>query len=841
MAEDWQGRKRYMDMKREEREDHLRKRVEEILAKMTLREKIALLSGRDAWRTVAIPRLGLPSLVMTDGPHGVRSTKDPGRIHGPATSFPTGIAMAASWNPELIERVGMALAEETLAMGCDILLGPCINIVRIPLGGRSFESFGEDPYLAGRLAVAYVRGLQSRGVGASVKHFACNNQETERMRGSSVVDERTLREIYLPAFEAAVKETDPWTVMCSYNKINGVYASEHRHLLREILKGEWGFVGAVISDWGATHSTVPAIEGGLDLEMPGPAKYFGDLLHEAVWLKLVDESVIDESVRRILRLIVLSGRLDEPAARPAGAVNTPEHRALAGEVAEESIVLLKNESGLLPLHRENLGSIAVIGPNARSLLVSGGGSACLEPPYVVSPWEALVENLGDSVRLEYERGCDNHAGPPIIDGEWLLPPEGQGRGLLGEYFAGAAFSGAPAFTRLDERFEFWWWGSGPDRERMDGKEYSVRWRGHLVPPESGLYEFRLEHSGICRFYLGGELASESVRAEAEHFTTTATFRRELEGGRAHPLLIEYLKPASEGNGLLRVFCRRVVTREEEDEEIARAAALAARADAAVVCIGMPEGYESEGVDRPGLELPGRQADLVRAVAAANPRTIVVVNSGAPVAMPWLESVPAVLQAFYPGQEGGRAIARILLGEVNPSGKLPVTFPRRLEDTPAFLDCLGGLEVRYGEGIFVGYRYYDRREIAPLFPFGHGLSYTTFAYGELSAPRQARIGETVRLSVRVTNTGPRHGKEVVQVYVRDLESSLPRPPKELKAFAKVALAPGESKTVEFALDERAFAFYDPHRGRWVVEPGEFELLVGSSSRDIRAKATVELVP
>ncbi|MCL6430671.1 MAG: glycoside hydrolase family 3 C-terminal domain-containing protein [Anaerolineae bacterium] len=487
------------------KEDLLARRVEVLLRKLTLREKIALLSGQDAWRTAAIPRLSLPSLVMTDGPHGVRSTRDPGRIHGPATSFPTGIAMAASWNPELIERVGMALAEETLAMGCDILLGPCINIVRIPLGGRSFESFGEDPYLAGRLAVAYVRGLQSRGVGASVKHFACNNQETERMRGSSVVDERTLREIYLPAFEAAVKEADPWTVMCSYNKINGVYASEHRHLLREILKGEWGFVGAVISDWGATHSTVPAIEGGLDLEMPGPAKYFGDLLHEAVWLKLVDESVIDESVRRILRLIVLSGRLDEPAARPAGAANTPEHQALAGEVAEESIVLLKNEGDLLPLHRENLGCIAVIGPNARSLLVSGGGSACLEPPYVVSPWEALVENLGDSVRLEYERGCDNHAGPPIIDGEWLLPPEGQGRGLLGEYFAGAAFSGAPAFTRLDERFEFWWWGSGPDRERMDGKEYSVRWRGHLVPPESGLYEFRLEHTGICRFHLGGEL------------------------------------------------------------------------------------------------------------------------------------------------------------------------------------------------------------------------------------------------------------------------------------------------------------------------------------------------
>ncbi|NLG85286.1 MAG: hypothetical protein GX493_11930 [Firmicutes bacterium] len=818
--------------------DSLAVRVETLFSKLTLREKIALLSGRDAWRTAAVERLGLPSLVMTDGPHGVRSTRDPGRIYGPATSFPTGIAMASSWNPELIMRVGTALAEEALAMGCDILLGPCINIVRNPLGGRTFESFGEDPYLAGRLAVAYVKGLQGRGVGASVKHFACNNQETERMRGSSVVDERTLREIYLPAFEAAVKEADPWTVMCSYNKINGVYASENRRLLREILKEEWGFAGAVVSDWGATHATAAAVEAGLDLEMPGPAKHFGELLYEAVRLGQLEEAVIDEAVRRVLRLIVLSGRLDGEAKRPSGAVNTPAHQALARELAEESIVLLKNEGGLLPLRREGLRHLAVIGPNARALLVSGGGSACLVPPYVISPWEGLAELLGDSVRLEHEEGCANHVSPIALPTTWFRPPTGEGHGLWGEYFAGAGFAGAPVFTRLDERIEFWWWKAGPDEERMDGREYAVRWRGYFAPPRGGRYRFRLEHTGICRFYLDGRLV-ESVQREEDPSATTFTV--ELNEGGRHPAVIEYIKPAAQEIGFLRVLCARVPTREEEDKEIASAAALAALADAAVVCVGMPPGYETEGADRPDLDLPGRQGDLIRAVAAANPRTVVVVNAGAPVTMPWIEQVPAVLYALYPGQEGGRAIARILLGEVNPSGRLPVTFPRRLEDTPAFLDCLGGLEVRYGEGIFVGYRYYDRRDIVPLFPFGHGLSYTTFAYDELSAPRQARIGETVRLSVRVTNTGPRAGKEVVQVYGHDVESSLPRPPKELKAFAKVALAPGESKTVEFALDERAFAFYHPHRGGWTVEPGEFELLVGSSSRDIRAEATLELVP
>jgi len=356
------------------------KRVEEILGKLTVKEKVALMSGKNRWDTVPIDRLGIPSLTMTDGPHGVRTDRGGSdRVLGPATSFPTGVSMAASWDPDLIERVGVALAEETRALGCDILLAPCVNIVRTPLAGRNFETYSEDPYLAGRIGVSYVKGLQSKNVGASVKHYACNNQEIERFRGNSGVDERTLREIYLPAFEAIVKETQPWTVMCAYNRVNGTYASEHDHLLNEILKDEWGFKGAVISDWGANHTTVASAAGGLDVEMPGPAEYYGDLLANAVRLWQIEESVIDDHARRVLRTIVRSGKMDEDSSLPEGAVNTPEHQALARELAEQSMVLLKNEDDLLPMD-EDVESIAVIGPNAAEARIGGGGSSYLEPP-----------------------------------------------------------------------------------------------------------------------------------------------------------------------------------------------------------------------------------------------------------------------------------------------------------------------------------------------------------------------------------------------------------------------------------------------------------------------------
>jgi beta-glucosidase len=674
--------------------ESVQSRVAGLLAQMTLEEKVALLSGKNAWQTVPIERLGIPALTMTDGPHGVRANRTgPERQHGPATSFPTGVSMAASWDPELIERVGSALAEETLALGCDILLGPCVNIVRTPLAGRNFESYAEDPYLAGKIGVGWVNGLQNRGVGASLKHYACNNQEIERMRGDSIVDERTLREIYLRQFEMVVKEADPWTVMCAYNRVNGSYASQNVHLQRDILKGEWQYEGVIISDWGANHTTTESVAGGLDIEMPGPAKYYGQLLVEAVVNWQIDESYLDDAASRILRMIVRSGRMDSEAAERRGAINTQAHQDLARELAESSVTLLKNAESVLPI--ADVDTIAVIGPNASEARIGGGGSSYLEPPYRISPLEGLQKVFGDDdVTLAYAKGCDN-----------------------------------------------------------------------TVEPSA-------------------------------------------------------LKP-------------------EDNEQLDQAVQLATQADVAVIFAGMPRGYESEGHDRPHMRLPGVQDALIQAVAKANPNTIVVLNCGAPVEMPWADAVPGIVLAYYPGQEGGRAVARVLTGAVNPSGKLPVTFPVHYRDNPTIMNYPGTREVRYGEGLFVGYRYYDKKDIAPLFPFGHGLSYTTFEYDNLQMPASAVQGEPVSISLTIQNAGLVTGKEVVQLYVRDPESSLVRPVKELKRFEKVTLEPGEKTEISFRLDDEALVFYDPYQGQWVVEPGQYDVLIGSSSRDIRLSGSFTL--
>jgi beta-glucosidase len=807
-------------------------RVEELLGKLTLKEKVSLLSGKDTWATVPIERLGIPSLVMTDGPHGVRTNpmwKD--RLASPATSFPTGVSMASSWDPGLIERIGVALGKETRALAGDILLGPCINIVRTPLAGRNFETYSEDPYLAGRIGVAFVRGVQSQHVGTSVKHYACNNQEFERFRGSSVVDERTLREIYLPAFEAIVKETQPWTVMCAYNRINGVYASENYHLLTEVLRDEWGFEGVVVSDWGANHTTVESVAGGLDIEMPGPAKYYGQSLLDAVRNWQIDEATVDNSVRRILRMILRSGRMDDPAALPEGALNTPEHQALARELAEASIVLLKNEGGLLPLSAD-VKRVAVIGPNAAEARIGGGGSSYVEPPYRVSPLEGLRARLGDGVVIEYEQGCDNFAAPPPLKSDYLVPPGGEGHGLLGEYFGGADFSGE-SVTRVDPRMDFW---AMQPPEGIGIERFSVRWMGKLVAPSMGRHVFNLYSDGLCRLYLGGELLAESAPDPRALPGTPgrASAYVDLVAGQAYDVRVEYVNLPDSEHRTMRVSFA-YAPEPEKDDRIARAVELARRSDVAIVCAGMPRGYDSEGHDRPDMALPGPQVELIRAVAEANGNTTVVLNCGAPVELDWLDAVPALVLAYYPGQEGGNALARILVGDVNPSGKLSVTYPRRYEDNPTYVNYPGGREVLYGEGVFVGYRYYDAKGVEPLFPFGFGLSYTTFEYSDLRVPEAVQPGEPVDVSVTVTNTGARAGKEIVQLYVADRASSLPRPPKELKGFKKVALDPGESAAVEFVLDRRALSFYDPYEQQWVAEPGEFEALVGCSSRDIRLSA------
>ena len=819
-------------------QDALEARVEELLGQLALEEKVAFLSGRDAWHTVPIERLGIPPLAMTDGPHGVRANRTgKERTQGPATSFPTGVSVASSWDPDLIYRVGAALAEETRALGCDILLAPCVNIVRTPLAGRNFESYSEDPYLAGRIAVAYVQGVQSRNVGTSVKHYACNNQEHERSRGSSELDERTLREIYLPAFEAAVKEGKPWTVMCAYNRINGVYASQHNRLLNEILKQEWGFDGFVVSDWGANHTVFESVAGGLDLEMPGPAKYYGDLLVQAVRNWQVEESVVDEAARRILRVLVRSGKLDGPDSLPAGAVNTPEHCTLARELAEASIVLLKNEGGTLPLDGPHLRQVAVIGPNAAEARIGGGGSSYLEPPYRVSPLEGLRAKLGADVELIYEQGCDNYVELPVLKPEYLTPTQGTGTGLWGTYYANPQFAGQPQAERLDTELGFWHLDLPSE---ITGDAFSVRWEGTLCVPEGGRYGFSLATSGSCRLFLSSELIGEVQRdpqAPSRWVNATEVVYRELDAGRDYPIRVQYVNPAGVRR---RILYLQFAHAPEPDERPQRAAELAAQSDVAIVFAGMPRGFESEGRDRPHMRLPGLQDELIRAVARANERTIVVLNCGAPVEMPWIDQVSAVMLAYYPGQEGGNAVANLLLGHADPSGRLSVTYPKRYDDNPTYINYPGTREVHYGEGVFVGYRYYDQVGAEPLFPFGFGLSYTTFSYSQFEVPAEAKAGDPVEVSIAVENTGDRVGKEVVQLYVRDVESSLARPPKELKGFAKVSLQPGERTVVHLTLDRRAFSFYDPQQQGWVIEPGTFELLVGASSRDIRATATLRLI-
>lgn len=816
----------------------IEQRITDLLGKMTLKEKVSLMSGKDNWHTVPIERLGIPWLTMTDGPHGVRTQPDPSRPVGPATAFPTGVSFAASWNPELIERVGQALGAETHALDCDVLLGPCVNIVRHPLAGRNFESYAEDPYLAGRIGIAWVNGVQSQGVGASLKHYACNNQEIERMRGNSVIDERTLREIYLPQFEAVVKEAHPWTVMCAYNRVNGEYASQQHHLQNEILKGEWGFDGAIVSDWGANHTIVESARGGLDIEMPGPAKYYDRLLVEAVHNWQIEEAVITEAARRVLRLLARVGKLDSPIT-PAGALNTPEHQALARELAEEAITLLKNERAVLPLMPGAIKSLAIIGSNAVEAVVSGGGSSQVEPPYRVSPLAGLTARLDGKVTLRYERGCENLRELPLIKTSILAPAQGEGPGLWGEYFDNLEFAGPPQIGRVDKRLRFWRLSFAPAEKTPP--EYTVRWTGKLVAPGSGTYSLGVSNSGICRLYLDGKLLVENANPQTSQAwpITEASATVVLEEGRAYDLKIEFSRPAWLDFPHLLVRFGPTPTAAEAADQMARAVAAATEADVAIIFAGYPDAYESEGGDRADMELTGPQNALIRAVAAANPNTVVVLNVGAPVTLPWADQVAAIVHAYYPGMENGNAVARVLLGEVNPSGKLAVTYPKRLEDTPAFVNYPGGKEVRYGEGIFVGYRHYDAKDVAPLFPFGHGLSYTEFAYSDLQVPERVKPGEPVAVSVTVKNMGDRAGKEVVQLYVRDVASSLPRPPKELKRFAKISLQAGESQTVHFELDVRALAFYDPDRKAWVAEPGEFEVLIGSSSRDIRAKAMFTL--
>lgn len=794
-------------------------RVEDLLGRMTLKEKVSLVSGKAGDATRDIPRLGIPSLRVTDGPHGVGWGVK-------STAFPTAISMASTWNPALTEQVGIALGDETRAFGRHILLGPCINIHRTPLGGRNFESFSEDPYLAARMAVAYVKGIQSRNIGSSVKHYALNNQEWERTTISVEIDERALREIYLPAFHAAVTEADPWTVMGAYNKFRGPWCCENKYLLDEVLKNEWGFKGLVVSDWGAVHSTVSFAMAALDLEMPGPGEHFGDKLLQAAKNGDVPERVIDEKVRRILGIVYRAGLFDQPDNRFTGAVNTPEHKQLAQRVAEEAIVLLKNENNVLPLDAAKIKTLAVIGPNAEPARVGGGGSSTVSPAAPVGVLEGLRARAGSGIEIRHIQGCSMSGISPIPADAFSCEFQGQTvPGLVGEYFTNRNLEGAPTLVRVDAQVNFEW-GEGSPATEIPCDDFSVRWTGKLRAPKTGTYELGTVTDDGVRLYVNDRLA---VNQWTDQAGLTHTFPMEMKEGEVYNIRMEYFEHF--GAAMARLGWTI------PDSTANEAAALAAGCDAAIVVVGLSPQFEGEGVDRNTMKLPGDQDKLIQAVAAANPRTAVVLINGTPIDMEaWIDQVPALVEAWYPGELGGHAVARILFGDVNPSGKLPDTFAKKLEDYPSQANYPGrdGV-VRYEEGIWVGYRFFDTKNVEPRFPFGHGLSYTTFEYDNLRIePDTSGSRLVINATFDVRNTGTRAGAEVAQVYVHDVESSVERPAKELKGFRKVMLQPGQSTTVTVPLNTDSLSFYDVNRKRWTAEPGEFEILVGSSSADIRLR-------
>lgn len=799
------------------------KRVDSILSKMTLDEKLEIIGGINDFFTRPNPRLGIPSLKMSDGPMGVHD-------YGLTTAYPAGIALAASWDRDLAHQVGVSMGKDARARGVHFILGPGMNIYRAPMNGRNFEYFGEDPYLASRIAVAIIQGIQEQRVVATAKHFTANNSEFARMTLSSDIDERTLREIYLPAFEASVKEAKVGAVMDAYNLVNGTYMTANDHLNNEILKKEWGFSGILMSDWGATHDGIAAFNGGLDLEMPSPTFMNRDTLMPGLKDGRLATATLDDKVRRILRTAIAFGFFDKPQEDTDIPTFSQEGRQVALEEARSGVVLLKNSNNLLPFNPDKIKTIAVIGPDAYPAVVSGGGSAETKPFMAVSYLEGISNRLGTKAKVLY--AVDS----PVLDqvfenSEFVTEPGGEA-GLKGEYFSNQDLKGTPALARTDEHIHLdFGEGSFAPGEPID--HFSIRWTGYFVPKTTGDYTFFSSADDGVRLWVDDALGIDDWLPHAQ---TVDSYAKHLEAGNAYKIRLEYFEDVGSaivGFGVTRP--EEYVGRETKP--------LAAKADAVIICVGFDPKTESEGADRT-FRLPGGQDELIQQISAVNKNTIVVLTAGGNVDMTrWIDDVPAVLDAWYPGQEGGTALAQILVGDYSPSGKLPVSFERRWEDNPTFHNYYpapGEHRVKYAEGVFIGYRYFDRSETKPRFAFGHGLSYSTFAYSKISVtPNVGNLTAPVSVSFEVKNTGTRAAAEVAEVYVGDSHASVPRPVKELKNFAKVNLQPGESKRVTLTLDRRAFSYYDVDKKDWNAEAGDFAILVGASSDDIRLQAKYTL--
>ena len=797
------------------------RRAGDLVAAMTLDEKVAMVHG-DTWPPTGpfaghVPgnaRLGIPDLYLSDGPNGV------GNGSTGVTAFPVAVTDAASWDPSLAHAYGTALGAEQAGKGHNVALAPTINLLRTPLWGRESETFTEDPYLNGRTAAAEVRGIQSNHVIATPKHYVANNQETGRLgvpNGGTAVDElisdRALHELYEPGFAAAVSEGGAGAVMCAYQQVNGSYACENAKTLGD-LRSQLGFTGFVMSDWiFATRSTVASALAGLDLEMPNGAHY-GDPLKAAVLSGQVPMATLDAMVTHILTPMFAVGLFDHPATGDAAnPVSTPEHVALARRIAAEGSVLLKNTHAALPLDSGRLHSVAVIGADASTApQVSEGGSGATTVAGLVTPLQGITARAGSGVAVRYAPGTLGTAPLPVLTGAALTPSAGTGPGLLGTYYATPDFSGAPFATRVDASVDV----SAAPVTGLPAR-WSARWTGTLTVPATGDYRFSVNGGGAFRLLVGGR---QVLDVRYSDFPTTAHAFVHLRAGAPVPITLEYSDDAS-------LFGSNVhLGWQPPDPAMTAAAVAAAKAsDVAVVFVNDTTG---EGSDRTGLGLPGDQDALIRAVAAANRHTVVVLNTGGPVLMPWLDAVSGVVEAWYPGQEDGNAIADVLFGDVNPSGKLPMTFPAGQRQGPASDPSQLGLSTQaYSEDLLVGYRWFDAMHQQPLFPFGFGLSYTSF---RLDRAQLQAGGGGATVTVRVSNTGRRAGAEVVQLYVA-APPAAGEPPRQLKGFRKVSLGPGESTLVTFRLSPRDVAVWDTGGQRWMTVPGRYGLFVGDSSRDL----------
>lgn len=795
----------------------IEQRVDALLAKMTLEEKITFIGGINDFYVRPLPRLGLPALRMSDGPLGVHD-------YGETTAYAAGIALAASWDVALAKRVGTAMGRDARARGVHFILAPGMNIYRAPMNGRNFEYLGEDPYLASRMAVGLIEGIQSQQVIATAKHFTANNMEYGRMDHSSDMDERTLREIYLPAFEASVKEAKVGAIMDAYNLVNGTYMTESGLLNNAIVKKEWGFDGIIMSDWGATHNGIAAANNGLDLEMPSAAFMNAHTLLPAIQGGEVSVATIDDKVRRILRKAIEFGFYD----RPQTDINVPlydqEDRATVLEEARSGMVLLKNQNNLLPLDKKKIKTLAVLGPDAYPAVPGGGGSSQTKPFGAVSYLEGISDYLGQDVRVLY--APETVQLDEVTSTTEFVTAPGGSRGLKGEYFNNEGLQGEPALVRTDEHVDFRW-GDGSYADGGPVDHFSVRWTGYFIPREEDDYKFYVSTDDGARLYLDDALVIDDWH---NHGETLNTYTTHWKAGQQHRIRLEYFEGTGSATARFGIAAASTRPISEDAKEIA------ARADAVVLCMGFDPNTESEGSDRT-FHLPGGQDAYIEKIAALNKNVIVVLTSGGNVDMTgWIDKVPALLHAWYPGQQGGTALAQILFGEFSPSGKLPASFERRWEDNATFGSYYpqkNDKHVVYSEGIFLGYRHFDRANVKPLFPFGYGLAYTRFEYSGLRVEvLPAGVDALAKVSFRVKNVGSRAGAEVSELYVGDSHASVPRPPKELKGFAKTELLPGQTKEVAVTLNRRAFSYYDVNKHDWVAAPGDFGILVGSSSADIK---------